>query len=194
MRSSYVANNYADAFRAIVSAIEPKLCVELGCLEGYSTIAIAQGLKDNHRKGGAHGCVVGHDLFEDYPYHSSTMVQTQKNVDEAGVSEFVMLRRGNAMDAHELYEERAVDLIHVDLSNTGDTVKSVMQNWDSKMVYGGVILIEGGTEERDKVPWMIDSKAPPIKRELERNQIIKENYIFGTYMKFPGLTHLLKKR
>ncbi len=41
---------------------------------------------------------------------------------------------------------------------------------------------------------MIKYNAKPIKPELENNQIIKDNYIFATYLKFPGLTMLLKKR
>ncbi len=37
-------------------------------------------------------------------------------------------------------------------------------------------------------------ESASIKQELETNPIIEKNYVFATYMKFPGLTCLLKKR
>lgn len=194
MHSSYVINNYADVFKAIVSAFQPQRCVELGVLEGYSTVAIGQGLKENFEKGGGKGHLDAHDLFEEYKYRNASMTIAQKNVDEAGVTDFVTLHRQNADQVADDYSDNSVSLLHVDLSNCGDTVRWIMERWDPKMVQGGIILFEGGTEERDQVEWMRKFNRKPMKPELETNPIIAEKYVFATYMKFPGLTCLLKKR
>ena len=194
MHSSYAQHNYADVFMAIVSASQPIACVELGVLEGYSTIAIASGLKKNFEKGGGLGHLHSHDLFESYEFRNSPKERTQKNIDDAGLGEFVTLYQANAFQVCDDYQDGSVHLLHIDISNTGDIVRTMMERWDKKMVQGGIILFEGGTEERDNVEWMLKYKKTPIKPEIENNEIIKEKYVFGTYMKFPGLTHLLKKR
>lgn len=189
MLSSYAQHNYGAVFKAIVSAFQPTTCVELGCLEGYSTVAIAQGLKENGQ-----GHLTAVDLFESYEFRNSPQARTQANIDAAGVSEFVTLRQGDAFTAHELFADNSVALLHVDLSNTGETVKHIMDHWDAKMVQGGLILFEGGTEERDSIEWMTKFSKAPIKQELENNATITEKYVMATYMRFPGLSCLLKKR
>jgi hypothetical protein len=192
--SSYTTNNYADIFRAIVSAYLPKVCVELGVLEGYSTVAIAEGLKANHEKGEREGHLYAYDLFEKYPYRHSTQEIVQGNIDRELLTEYVTLEEADAFEVADIYEDHSVNFLHVDLSNTGAIVRRVMSDWDKKMVMGGVICFEGGTEERDNIEWMKQYDAPPIKQELETNKIIEEKYVFGTYHRFPGMTCLLKKR
>lgn len=194
MQSSFVANNYADVFKAIVSAFQPTLCVELGVLEGYSSIAIAEGLKMNFQKGGAGGHLKAYDLFEDYPYCHSTMERVLENYESIGVKDWISLHKAEAFEVHERFDFNSVHLLHVDLSNTGETVRKIMKLWDDRMVLGGIILFEGGSEERDEVEWMRKYDGPSIQEELESNLIIAERYVFGTYFKFPSLTCLLKKR
>lgn len=187
MRSSYQKNNYGEIFRAMVDAYKPINVVELGVLEGYSTVAIAEGLERNGR-----GMLKAYDLFEDYPYRHA------KHEDvKAALARFPLIVEVIKMDAFEVYHSYSastVDFLHVDLSNTGETVQRIMDQWDSKIVQGGVILFEGGTEERDREDWMIKYDRPSIKREIETNEIIQRRYIYGTYLKWPGLTMLLKKR
>ncbi len=69
-----------------------------------------------------------------------------------------------------------------------------MEQWDEKIPVGGIILFEGGTEERDQVEWMTKYKAAPIKPAIENNPIIKARYSYFIYTDFPGLTMLLKRR
>lgn len=194
MNSSYIANQFDQIFKAIVSAYMPSVCVELGVLEGYSTIAIASELKRNHEKYGSSGHLNAYDLFEKYPYRHSTIKETQENIEKKGLGEYVSLYSEDAFKVHEKYNTRGVDFLHVDLSNTGETVRKIMETWDSKIDIGGVICFEGGSEERDQVPWMIKYNKDSVKDELERNKIIERNYVFGTYFQFPSLTCLLKKR
>lgn len=194
MHSSYTVNNYAEVFKAIVTAFLPVNCVELGVLEGYSACAIGEALKENFERRGTRGHLNAYDLFEKYPYRHASMKSVEKTIEEKGLMEFVTLHEADAFLVDGKYENNSVSFLHVDLSNTGETVHKIIQDWDKKMVHGGIICFEGGSEERDEVDWMKRYGAPSIKKELETNPIIEANYVFGTYFKFPSLTCLLKKR
>lgn len=193
MRSSYIQNNYAEIFYTIVTAYRPVIAVELGVLEGYSTISIARALKRNKETVGVDCHLDAYDLFEDYKYNKANQTDVQKTIDEADLKEFIALKKEDAFEVHKYYQDNTVYLLHIDLSNDGEIVHKIIELWDKKLVVGGVILFEGGSEERDRVEWMIKYNKKPIKYELENNSIIKAKYIFGTYLKFPSLTMLLKK-
>lgn len=184
MISSYSQNNFGEVFSAIIDAFKPINVVELGVLHGYSTLHMAQAIKKNGR-----GIINAYDLFEDYPYKHSNYEQVKDSLKEC---DNIILHKQDAWQAH--LKHVAVDLLHVDLSNTGETVKKIIDLWDGNIIQGGVILFEGGTEERDNVEWMKKYGARPIKPEIESNKIIQERYVYGTYLKYPGLTMLLKKR
>ncbi len=189
MISSYEQYNYAEVFYAIITGWRPGLCVELGVLHGYSIVAIALGLQKNKA-----GHLVAYDLFEDYQYNHGSQAEVQARIEKAGVQDYVILKKEDAFGVHNHYTDGSVYLLHIDLSNTGETVRFIMDTWDKKMIVGGIILFEGGTEERDQVEWMTKYNKEPMKPEIEHNPIIEAKYIFGTYLKYPGLTMLLKKR
>lgn len=195
MISSYEKNNYAEVFYSIITAWRPLNCVELGVLHGYSTIAIARGLKTIAEPPyNVRSSLASYDLFEEYQFNHGKPQEVQARINEAGVQDFVTLHKEDAWRVPERYQDHSIGLLHVDISNTGEVLRKIMQLWDPKLVQGGIILFEGGTEERDLVEWMVKYSAAPIKPELEMNPTITEKYIFGTYLKYPGLTFLLKKR
>lgn len=190
MKSSYEQNDYGAVFFAMVEGFRPSKCVELGVLSGYSTLHIAEGLKSV----GAGAQLYAYDLFEDYQYRHDTQANVEAMLTKSGLlGDPVHLYKADAFQVYRNYEDQSVDFLHVDLSNNGDVVRQIMEQWDSKMQRQGLIIFEGGTEERDKIEWMIKYNKPPIKPEIENNPIIRKNYIFGTYLPFPGLTVLLKK-
>lgn len=194
MQSSYTKNNYKEIFHAIVTTFKPRVAVELGVLHGYSTLAIARALEENNRAG-EYPCVLdSYDIFEDYPHNHAEKKEVQDRITLAGLDPYVKLIKLDASQAHEKYANDTVYFLHVDLSNTGDVLRSMIEIWHPKMILGGMILFEGGSEERDKVDWMIKYKKEPIKSELESNRIINTDYVYATYLKFPSLTILLKKR
>src|SRR3990167_287832 len=135
LQSSYSQNNYGEVFEAIVDAFKPVNVVELGVLHGYSTSYILKALKKNGR-----GTIKAYDLFEDYPYNHSR----QEDVVNFFEGQPVEFYKKDAFTVYEEFNNNTVDLLHVDLSNTGETVKKIMEQWDAKMVQGGVILFEGG--------------------------------------------------
>lgn len=187
MRSSYIAHNYGDVIVKHVLENKPSLCVELGILDGYSTIHIARGLMLN-----CEGILDAYDLFEDYAYKHSSLDYVRKVVEDNGVDDYVNLYKGDAYKVHEKYRDGTIELLHIDISNTGKILRDLIELWDPKMRQGGIILFEGGSEERDNVEWMKKYDMPPIKKELETNHIIQNNYYYKTYQQFPSMTVLVK--
>jgi hypothetical protein len=61
------------------------------------------------------------------------------------------------------------------------------------MVYGGLVVFEGGSEARDKIEWMVKYNKEPMKPEIETNKIINSKYVYGTYLKYPSLTVMLRR-
>src|SRR3990167_1795033 len=181
MRSSYIQNNYGEVLMAIVDAFRPARCVELGVLDGYSTFHIAKMLKKI-----GHGHLDAFDIFEDCPWKHSNFEDVRNRFQE--YSDIVTINKSDAFEVHKLFAFGCVDFLHVDIGNTGETVQKIIGQWDEKMVQGGVILFEGGSEERDQVEWMMKYGKALIKPELEKNKIIEEKYVFGTYLDFPSLT------
>lgn len=193
MISSYEKNNFGEIFTTLIKCFRYPLAVELGVLDGYSAEHIALGLKANKQRWNLPGHLDAYDLWEDYAFKHSTMESVHSRLEARGVLDFVSLYKGDAFSVHNAYKDKSVHFLHVDISNTGDYLYRIMELWDRKIYQGGMIVIEGGSEERDYVEWMIKYNKTPIKPELEANLIIKKNYIYGTYLAFPSMTVLYKK-
>lgn len=194
MQSSYEKNNYAEIFYEIVTAFRPVNAIELGVLYGYSTLAIAKALKRNSIMAGIRGKLDAYDLFDDYQYNHGNKKEVEIMLRNETVDDYVNLYKDDAFRVHERYVDNSIHFLHTDLSNTGEIVRRIMENWHRKIIIGGIILFEGGSEERDNFGWMLSFKKSPIKPEIEQNEIINRNYVYGTYLEFPSLTILLKKR
>ena len=189
MRSSYIENGYDEIFTAIVRGFQPSIAIEIGVPDGYSLCAIAEGVKHNR-----FGHVYAYDLFEDYQFNHGSKEVVEEILKERGLSSYVTLNKEDAYSVHNHYGTRDVHFLHVDISNNGNTVNRIMELWDSKIPYGGIICFEGGTVERDNISWMIKYDKPPIKQAIETDPILNSKYVYCTYLDFPGLTVCLKKR
>lgn len=193
MDSSYSENSFGKVFYGIVLEKVPSLVLEFGVLHGYSTIHIATALKYNHIILGKLSNFIAYDLWNDYSYKHGNISNVLKLINNLDLEKYVKLRRGNFFISYKEVKESSVDLIHVDISNDGNTLKFLMKNWDSKIKKNGIILFEGGSEERDKIDWMIKYNKKPIKEVLKEDPIIKDNYNVIVLSDFPSLTILTKK-
>jgi len=188
MRSSYIQNNYGPIFERTAQIFLPHKVVELGVLDGYSTLWLARGAKrameiDKHRMH-----INAYDLWEDYQYKHGSMQKVQAMLEEEGVSEYVTLHKKDAFKVYLDYQDHSVCLLHVDISNNGDVFNRIVEQWNDKLTYGGMILFEGGSEERDKVGWMLEYGKDPIRPEVLTNKTINDCYIYATYDAFPSLS------
>ena len=193
MISSYAQNNIGEILLTHIKCFRPIVAVELGILGGYSTAFIAQGLKINKERWGLNSHLDAYDLWDEYPYRHGDFNSVSNMLIDVGVSNFVTLCKGDAFSVYQNYPDKSIHFLHVDLSNTGETLRDIMALWDRKIYQGSIIAFEGGSQERDEVEWMKKYDKLPIKPELESNPIIKKNYIFGTYLQWPSITVLYKK-
>ena len=199
MRSSYIENNYGELIKQYIIAWQPASFVELGVLDGYSTLNISLGIKELAKLRGYLGKLDAYDLFEDYQFKHGNKEEVEKLLNDNGVSEFVNLVKGNAYEAYKNYPDmvldkvRGIEFLHIDISNTGKVIHDIMEVWHPKIGQRGLVFIEGGSEERDEIEWMKKYDMPSIKKEIESNPLINKYYNYGTYFKFPSLTILLRK-
>lgn len=196
MRSSYKENGYDRVFFALMEAFRPMRVVELGVLDGFSAIHMAKGLKHNYETG-YYGERMpefdAYDLFGDYQYKHGDLKKVRNLIKKEGLQDFVKLHKGDAFKIWKKLDDHSIHFLHVDISNTGETLRRIMELWNKKIVIGGWIAFEGGSYERDEVDWMLKFNKEPIRPELWKNEIVKGCYVGGTYKLFPSLTVLLKK-
>lgn len=193
VRSSYIENNLGEVLKQNIICWRPINLVELGILDGYSLIHIAEGLRELEQLYGIVTHIDAYDLFEEYPYKHGRIEDVRNELLASGLEKYAQVFAGDAFKVHVKYENRFIDFLHVDLSNTGETIKRIMEIWHPKMRVRGLIFFEGGSEKRDNVEWMTKYNMPSIKKEINSNPIINEYYIYGTYFKFPSMTMLLRK-
>ena len=141
---------------------------------------MAQALKD---LGDRSAKVYAHDLFDEYEYRSCSMTKVWDNLNKYGVQDYVQLKLMSFDRWLNRMED--FDLMHIDISNNGDVIEKVYNRLSqNKSVKTGPIFFEGGTQERDKVEWMIEynkREMYPLKDELSYDIVDS---------RFPGLSVL----
>jgi len=166
--SSYNINDVGESIYNVVRNLKPKKIIDFGILYGYSTVCLAQAVRDN-----GIGHIYALDLFEDYQYRHSIKNIVEHNLQYYDLTQYVTLIKKDFKDW--LAEEEDFDLLHLDVSNTGDVINSLYEKYPKESV-----IFEGGTVERDNVKWMIEYNATPIKHSITPYKIINNN--------FPGLS------
>ena len=195
MRSSYRTNNFGLLFTQTVLLQRSRVIVDVGILDGYSTVHLATGAHHLKTSMNINCQVYAYDLFDDYRYKHGSMDCVQNNLERFELKDYVTIRQKDAFKAYEDFEDGEVCLLHLDVSNDGEKIRNLLQLWNPKMNPNyGIILLEGGSEERDNIQWMLDYDKPPIRKELFSNEIIKNEYNCFIYKQFPSITMLTKTR
>jgi hypothetical protein len=182
--SSYKENAYEFLFYHLVKSLKLKSIVEIGVLEGFSLLSMAQALKD---LGG--GEIVGHDLFEDYQYRHERMENVKKRIEQLELNQFCRIKRADAFSVVQNYS--SIDLLHVDISNNGETIETLFHQWQKKV--NKVMVFEGGGADRDQVEWMIKYNKPKIRPVLEKLAKSQNDFAIYVWDAYPSLTIFLKK-
>ena len=91
MRSSYIKNNYGRVFELIVRSYHVRNIVELGVLDGYSTIHLARGLFYNKVHFGIPSHLDAYDLWEDYSYKHGDREEVYRTICKSGFPSFCYL-------------------------------------------------------------------------------------------------------
>lgn len=185
LQSSYAERGYGRLFYALIRTLTPRQCVEIGIFQGFSLLTAAAALRDN----GA-GVIAGYDLFADYPYRHAHRPQVSEQVKASGLEAWTTLQHADVGEVHEHWD--AVDYLHVDVSNHGDTYRQVFAQWSSKVRQA--ILLEGGSRERDNVDWMLRYGKPAIGPALDDLRAAYPEWSISVLEPFPSLTVALRRQ
>lgn len=175
--------------RALIKVTSPRCCVEVGVLDGFSTIIIGHTLKElskGKNLEGNHG-FFAYDLFEQYTYTNSKYTDVKSRIDQFGLNEFVELRKKDLFEAVNDFEHESIDFIHIDVSNTGEIINNVINSWDPKISPGGLLLFEGGSPLRDEVSWMNHYKKDKIVPVINSNVTLNTNYTSLVLHPYPSM-------
>lgn len=176
--STYEENNYGELFFSLMRVYQPETVVELGTKAGFSAYHMARGLAANGK-----GLLYCYDLWE----HDAMYNMARKNLSEFESIVSLEIRDGVIVD--KIHE--SVDILHIDLGNEGGILGKIVPLWIDKT--HKLIIIEGGSDERDKRGWMIKNKAAPIRSWLEDFSRHRTDIEYFTIEPFPSVTIIRKK-
>lgn len=156
MKSSYFNNdiNYGDIIKANIFGRNPHKIVEFGILDGFSLKVFADTFPNAK--------IDAYDIFDEFNGNAA-----KKEVIEEMFKNYknVSVKYG---DFYKKYEDLSfIDILHIDIANNGDVYKFVIENYLPKMSKDGIIILEGGSNERDNIEWMIKYNKPKINTYLE---------------------------
>lgn len=179
--SSYKNNiNFLDLICGITFSKSPQKIVEFGILNGHSLNAFVNSSNSDT-------IIKAYDIFGDF---------NGNHADEGAIQNLFEKYDNVVIEKADFYEkckdiDDDIDILHVDIANNGDTYKFVIDNYLGKIKEDGIILLEGGSKERDEVYWMNKYNKPkinPYLKELKKN----ENICVKTIGKIPSIT-IIKK-
>ena len=111
-------------------------------------------------------------MWEKYDYKHSRLQDTKATIESYGLADYVEFAE---KDYYEwLANPESFDLMHLDISNTGDTIEQTY----NKLPVGSKVVFEGGSIERDNVEWMIKYNARPINsiKTLVQYTVVDSNF------------------
>lgn len=169
IESSYHKNDLGETLYELVLKYRPKKIVEFGTLHGYSTIAMAMALDELGK-----GHIYAYDLFDDYEFKHTTIKETQGNIDRYNMGSYITLIKKNYKEWLSSPED--FDLLHIDVSNKGDTIELVYGALKDRIENGAIVVFEGGSEERDSVPWMKKYKQKKLRETNVPFEVIDSRF------------------
>ena len=175
MKSSYNSNlTYKELLECILFLKNPKKVIEFGILEGFS-LEVFASKKDCQ--------IEAYDIFDDFEGSRSSKGIIQKFENHKNVS----ITYGDFYKKFLEIEDNSVDIIHIDIANNGNVYQFAIENYMKKLKNDGLLILEGGSEERDEVEWMEKFNKRKIKPYLESLDLE-----WKTIGNFPSITLVTK--
>lgn len=176
IKSSYTKYHYNKVFQSICFSINPSKIVEFGILEGYSLDCFINYSQNCD--------IEANDLFDDFPYNAADYNSiANKYQKKSNVS----IYKRDFYKSVDLYEDNSIDILHIDIANNGETFDFAIQNYLPKV--RGIMIMEGGSEERDMVEWMVKYDKPKIRPILQK---YSDSVRIEVLEDFPSITLIRK--
>ena len=171
MRSSYNNNiTYKELLESIIFLKKPKKIIEFGILEGFSLEIFAQNKNCQ---------IEAYDIFEEFNGNSAKENIKEKFKDYPNVT----IDYGDFYKKYSEIEDSSLDILHIDIANYADVYQFAIEKYMKKLKNDGVMILEGGSIQRDEVEWMNKYNKKKINPYLKSLNL--EWKTFGT---FPSIT------
>lgn len=178
MNSSYLNSlNYKDLFETILYFNKPKNLLEIGILDGFSLEIFA---KHNDKTK-----IQAYDIFEDF---NGNHAKKEKLLTYFKHYKNVSIDYGDFYNLSNTINSK-FDIIHIDIANNGDVYEYAIEHYLSKLNDKGILLMEGGSKERDQIEWMKKYNKPLIHPVLCK---YKNDYNILTIGTVPSITLIQK--
>jgi predicted O-methyltransferase YrrM len=172
--SSYKTNSYGDLLGDLIRCYNPAKVIEFGILDGYSLEHILCSCSPETE-------VVGYDIFTEFTGNHARKPYLLRKFGEH------IIQYGDFYTKYKEISKESVDLFHIDIANDGDVYKFALDKYIPLLSKNGIMLLEGGSVERDKVDWMVKYKKTPIISVLKNLSLPH-----FTFTPFPSLTIIQK--
>ena len=180
MKSSYNSSiNYGDLISGITFVMNPKNILEIGILEGFSLKTFTDNSSPTTK-------IDAYDIFDEFNGNSANK---DLLVQRFSQHNNVNINYGNFYKIHNNILDNSIDIIHIDIANNGETYEYAINNYISKLSENGILILEGGSEDRDNIEWMNKYNKPKIKPIIEK---YSNKYNFKTIGNIPSIT-IIKK-
>ena len=179
VESSYRANDYGALFYALVRTHRPRLVVELGTYMGYSALHMAAAIRDDVSM--AMTPIFCIDMWDQYP-HRHCSRQDARSADWPATVD-VRFPQADVTDPVTAYafQDGSIDLL-----------QAVFDAWRWKLSPDALVIIEGGSAERDRVEWMVKYGKKSI-RDWLASEYVSSNFTWVTLDPFPSVTLMRPK-
>jgi len=121
-----------------------------------------------------------YDIFEEF---NGNHAQKDKLISLFKDYDNVSINYGDFYEVHKTINN--VDIIHIDIANNGDVYEYAVKNYLPKLSDNGILLMEGGSKERDNIEWMIKYNKPKMQPIIEKYRNLCKIKVIG---KMPSLT------
>jgi len=181
MNSSYNNKiNFGDIISAITFLKKPQKIVECGILEGYSLSKFIENSSSNTQ-------IVAYDIFDKF---NGNHAIKDKIIKQFSPHKNVNIEHCDFYNVFKLHENKSIDILHIDIANNGDVYEFMFQNYVDKLKDDGIILMEGGSFQRDNIEWMIKYNKPQINPVLNK---YSDKFYIKIIGEIPSITIIKKK-
>lgn len=186
LQSSYNVNtlSFEHMFQTLITAVNPKLVVEFGILNGFSLQCFADLCSNDCQ-------IHAYDIFDKFDGNGA-----KREVVNNMFKQFsnIKIDELDFYEGFEKYKNNSIDILHIDIANNGDVYRFVIDKYLDKLSDNGVIILEGGSVERDNVEWMNKYNKPKINPFLKELMSKRKDLIVSIIDVFPSMTLIRKNR